>query len=129
MLYVADTNNHRVQKLTSSGKFLHKFGQHGSGQGQFNFPIAVIIDSRNKLIVSDCSNHRIQIFNENGGWLLTIDGKGSGNHSFSLHGVLPWTLRETFMLQSMVQTLSKCLPKKVPMSGCMVIFMLQWNSH
>ena len=38
VLYVADTYKHRVQKLTSSGKFLHKFGQQGSGQGQFNRP-------------------------------------------------------------------------------------------
>eukprot|EP00731_Ephydatia_muelleri_P008408 Em0004g746a len=82
VLYVADTGNHRVQKLTSSGKFLHKFGQQGSGRGQFNGPDGVIIDSNNKLIVSDCNNHRIQIFNENGGWLLTIDGNGSGSHSF-----------------------------------------------
>eukprot|EP00731_Ephydatia_muelleri_P008380 Em0004g718a len=88
VLYVADHGNHRVQKLTSSGKFLHKFGQQGSGQGQFNGPVGVIIDSNNKLIVSDFNNHRIQIFNENGGWLLTIDGKGSGNHSFQY----PWGL-------------------------------------
>ena len=88
VLYVADTGNHRVQKLTSSGKFLHKFGQYGSGQGQFNRPLAVIIDSNNKLIVSDHYNHRIQIFNENGGWLLTIDGNGTGNHSFQY----PWGL-------------------------------------
>ena len=88
VLYVADTHNHRVQKLTSSGKFLHMFGQRGSGQGQFNWPEGVIIDSNNKLIVSDSFNHRVQIFNENGGWLLTIDGNGSGNHSFQL----PWGL-------------------------------------
>ena len=88
VLYVADTHNHRVQKLTSSGKFLHKFGQHGSGQGQFNGPLGVIIDSNNKLIVSDFNNHRIQMFNENGGWLLTIDGHGVGNHSFQS----PWGL-------------------------------------
>eukprot|EP00731_Ephydatia_muelleri_P008265 Em0004g603a len=62
LLYVADTDNHRVQKLTSSGKFLHKFGQQGSGQGQFNRPMAVSIDANNILIVSDCANHRIQIF-------------------------------------------------------------------
>ena len=82
VLYVADGSNHRVQKLTTSGKFLHTFGQPGSGQGQFNTPRAVIIDSNNKMIVSDRNNHRIQIFNENGVWLLTIDGNGSGNHSF-----------------------------------------------
>ena len=108
VLYVADTHNHCVQKLTSSGKFLHKFGQQGSGQGRFNWPVSVIIDSNNKLIVSDCNNHRIQIFNENGGWLLTIDGNCSAIIVFSLHGVLPWTIRETFMLHPGVQTLSKC---------------------
>eukprot|EP00731_Ephydatia_muelleri_P008462 Em0004g800a len=88
MLYVADTCNHRIQKLTSSGKFLHKFGQRGSGQGQFNCPVSIITDSNKRLIVSDQSYHRIQIFNENGGWLLTIDGKCSGNHSF----LSPWGL-------------------------------------
>eukprot|EP00731_Ephydatia_muelleri_P033424 Em0029g30a len=88
VLYVADTGNHRVQKLTSSGKFLHKFGKEGSGQGQFNAPRAAIIDSNNKLIVSDFKNHTIQIFNANGGWLLTIDGNSSGNHSFQY----PWGL-------------------------------------
>ena len=88
VLYVADTENHRVQKLTSSGRFLRKFGKEGSGQGQFNCPLAVIIDSNNKLIVSDCDNRRIQILNENNGWLLTIDVKGSGNNSFQS----PWGL-------------------------------------
>ena len=57
-------------------------------QGQLNGPVAVIIDSNNKLIVSDRDNHRTQIFNENGGWLLNIDGKGSGNHSSKY----PWSL-------------------------------------
>ena len=72
-LYVADYSNHRVQRLTSKGEFFYKFGQKGSGQGQFNGPTAVIVDSNNRLIVSDRGNHRIQIFNEVGGWLLTID--------------------------------------------------------
>eukprot|EP00731_Ephydatia_muelleri_P008373 Em0004g711a len=88
VMCVADKGNHRVQKLTSSGKFFLKFGQLGRGQGQFDTPVAVIIDSNDKLIVSDQSNRRLQIFNESGGWLLTIDGKGSGNHSFKS----PWGL-------------------------------------
>ena len=82
VLYVADTLNHRVQKLTSRGEFIHKFGQMGSGQGEFDCPRAVIVDSNNRLIVSDYFNHRIQIFTEEGDWLLTIDGKGTGNSSF-----------------------------------------------
>ena len=73
VLYVADYDNHRVQKLTSKGEFLHKFGQQGSGQGQFIFPMSVIVDSNSRLIVADRGNHRIQKFNEVGGWLQTID--------------------------------------------------------
>ena len=73
-LYVADYGNHRVQKLTSGGEFLRKFGQQGSGQGQFISPMSVIVDSNSRLIVADRGNHRIQIFNEVGGWLQTIDG-------------------------------------------------------
>ena len=82
MLYVADCYNHRVQKLTSRGKFLCKFGQQGSGQGQFHCPSVVIVDSSNRLIVSDQGNNRIQIFNGYGDWLLTINGHGSENYSF-----------------------------------------------
>ena len=44
VMYVADSGNHRIQKLTTGGQFLHMFGHHGSGQGQFNHPISVIID-------------------------------------------------------------------------------------
>ena len=88
MLYVADYSNNRVQKLTSRGEFLQKFGQKGSSQGQFDGPSAVLVDSNNRLIVSDQNNHRIQIFNEGGGWLQTIDGNGSGAHCFQS----PWGL-------------------------------------
>ena len=82
VLYVADSDNHRIQKLTSRGEFIHKFGQKGSGQGEFDDLKAVIVDSNNRLIVSDYCNQGVQIFNEEGGWLLTIDGKGTGNSSF-----------------------------------------------
>ena len=34
-MYVADEGNRRIQKLTTGGQFLQKFGQRGSGQGQF----------------------------------------------------------------------------------------------
>ena len=84
VLYVADSGNHRIQKLTSRGEFIHKFGQEGSGQGEFDGPRAVIVDSINRVIVSDWGNDRIQIFTEDGGWLLTIDGEITGNSSFDL---------------------------------------------
>ena len=73
VLYVADRDNDRVQKLTSKGEFITIFGTHGSGQQQLNNPEAVIVDSNNRLIVADSFNNRLQILNEDGGWLSTID--------------------------------------------------------
>ena len=82
VMYVADCDNHRIQKLTTGGQFLQRFGQHGSGQGQFNGPISVIVDHRDRMIVADYDNHRVVILDQNGSWLLTINGKVSGSHGF-----------------------------------------------
>ena len=37
-VYVTDTYNHRIQKFTSDGQFVAKWGSYGSGDGQFNYP-------------------------------------------------------------------------------------------
>ena len=74
VLYVADCNNHRIQKLNVSGEFLHMFGTLGSGQGNFNFPCAVVIDSNDRLVVADCGNTRIQVMDIEGAFLLSIGG-------------------------------------------------------
>ena len=37
-LYVCDQVNHRVQRLTSEGKFLGKWGEYGDAAGQFGAP-------------------------------------------------------------------------------------------
>ena len=80
VMYVADFGNHRIQKLTTGGKFLHKFGKEGSGQGQFKYPRGVVVDSKNRVIVSDMDNNRVQVFSQDGDWLLTIDCNGSGDN-------------------------------------------------
>ena len=90
-MYVADYGNHRIQKLTTGGQFLQKLGQYGSGQGQFDYPISVIIDQRDKMIVADSGNHRVVILDQNGSWLLTINGNVSGAQGFK--GIKdPWGL-------------------------------------
>ena len=76
----ADCANHRIQVLTTGGKFFSKFGEKGSEPGKFNNPCGIAMDSSSRVLVSDSSNNRIQVFGKDGGWLLTIDGKGSGRH-------------------------------------------------
>ena len=83
VMYVADHGNNRIRKLTTEGKFLHKFGMTGSNRGKFHGPWDIVVDSKDRLIVSDSGNNRIQVFNQDGDWLWTIDGSGSGDHSFN----------------------------------------------
>ena len=56
---MADTGNHRIQKLTSGGIFLAEWGSEGNGQGQFRLPRGLIFDSnRGFVYVADTGNHR-----------------------------------------------------------------------
>jgi DNA-binding beta-propeller fold protein YncE len=81
-LYVADKENHRVQKFSSEGAFLLKWGREGTGKGQFYFPIGVAVDSAGNLYVVDEGNHRIQKFSSEGTFLSTWGGEGRGNGKF-----------------------------------------------
>ena len=86
VMYVADYYNHRIQKLTTGGQFLQKFGL-GSGQGQFNCPISVIVDQRDRMIAVDHRNDRVVILDQNGSLLMTI------NSRYGAQGFMyPWGL-------------------------------------
>ncbi|SPP99645.1 hypothetical protein NBG4_1020008 [Candidatus Sulfobium mesophilum] len=61
-VYVADTNNHRIQALTTTGTFLSTLGAYGSGEGQFKYPRGIAMNENGKVYVADTNNHRIQIF-------------------------------------------------------------------
>ena len=79
LLYVADFQNHRVQTLTVGGEFRRKFGELGSGNGQFNGPTALAIDARGRVFVCDSENDRVQAFTADGSWLMSVGGRGGGN--------------------------------------------------
>ena len=82
VMYIADYGNHRIQKLTTGGKFLHKFGKKGSGQGQLNYPCGIVVDSKKRVIVSEMGNNRVQVFSHDGNWLLIVYGAGSYDNYF-----------------------------------------------
>lgn len=51
------------QVYSADGEFLFKFGSHGEGNGQFNAPTGVAVDSNGNIIVADWGNSRIQVSN------------------------------------------------------------------
>ena len=59
-IFVADRQNHRVQKLSSEGKFLFGYGGHGNRLGSLSHPEAVAVAGE-RLFVADTGNHRIQV--------------------------------------------------------------------
>jgi len=59
------------------------FGSSGNGNGQFNSPRGVAINSKGSIYVCDQSNHRIQLFNPVGSFISTLGSGGNGNGQFS----------------------------------------------
>jgi sugar lactone lactonase YvrE len=56
----------QILKFTKDGKFIKKWGKHGSGPGEFEVPHALAFDSRGRLFVGDRANNRVQIFDQDG---------------------------------------------------------------
>ncbi|NLI77357.1 MAG: hypothetical protein GX442_13070 [Candidatus Riflebacteria bacterium] len=61
-VYVADEDNDRIQKFTSTGVFVSTFGSAGSGDWQFASPTGVAVDSTGRVLVADSANHRVRAF-------------------------------------------------------------------
>ena len=72
-LWVADSQNNRVQKFSPSGEHLLSFGTLGSGNGQFKRPTDIAIDSKGNLWVADTLNGRIQQFDDEGNFLKAVE--------------------------------------------------------
>jgi len=61
-VYVSEGNNNRIQKFTSEGVFVSKWGTEGTGYGEFNIPTGVATASDGSVYVADSHNDRIQKF-------------------------------------------------------------------
>jgi DNA-binding beta-propeller fold protein YncE len=62
-IYVADSRNHRVQRLTPQGAYSAAWGSPGSAPGQFSSPQGLAVDQQGVLYVADTDNNRVQRIN------------------------------------------------------------------
>ena len=67
-VYVADTDNNRIQVFSASGGFLRKWGSTGSGNEQFLSAQDVAVDAQGGVWVADYRNDRVQKFTSGGGY-------------------------------------------------------------
>ena len=99
-IIVADGSNHRVQVFDSSGNFLFEFGSFCQlefpvdcvdpdgpgplelGDGQFDNPSGVTVDSSDTIIVSEEDGNRVQAFDSSGNFLSKFGSFGAGPGQF-----------------------------------------------
>lgn len=86
-VYIADTNNHRIRKIDTSGNISTFAGTGTSGStgdgaaataARLNFPQSVAFDSSGNLYIADTSNQKIRKIDTNG-TITTFAGTTSGN--------------------------------------------------
>lgn len=79
-VYVADTWNHRIQKFTSDGTFLTKWGVLGYADSPENLwgPRTMTVDQEGRVFVMDTGNKRIMIYDANGQYLSQFGEGGYG---------------------------------------------------
>ena len=68
-IYVLDGVNDRVKVFDVKGAPLFSFGETGTGNGRFKFPLGIGIDDADRLYVADSGNHRVQLFSPDGTYL------------------------------------------------------------
>lgn len=77
--YVSDGyKNTRVMKFSADGKFDFEWGTKGKGNGEFNLPHGIAIDTQGRVIVCDRENERLQIFDDRGRFIAAWKGPHLG---------------------------------------------------
>ena len=61
-MYVADTYNNRVVKLSPAGAVLDEWGSRGTGDGRFHSPTGIALDAAGNVYVVDSENNRVEVF-------------------------------------------------------------------
>ena len=76
-IFIADSDNHRIQVLNKDLTYSHSFGKRGSSPEQFQFPGDVTFDNEGYLYVVDSLNHCIKKFTSTGQYISTFSSEGS----------------------------------------------------
>ena len=87
-VYVSNTGNHEILKFGPDGVLITRWGGYGAGNGQFDNPVGIDVDSLGNVYVADYGNDRIQKFDKNGAFITTWGSEGTGGGQFDG----PWDL-------------------------------------
>ncbi len=75
-VWVADTENDRLQVFDEADNWLFSLDVAGSGPGEFSFPEGIAADGAGKIYVSDSGNDRVQVLDIFGNFLYEFGSSG-----------------------------------------------------
>ncbi|MEN6343127.1 MAG: 6-bladed beta-propeller [Methanospirillum sp.] len=76
LVYVADTDNNRIQVFSPDGRLVRSWGSQGTGPTQFVQPVPIIIGPDNNLSIGDLGNHRVAVYTKAGALVRTMGTTG-----------------------------------------------------
>ena len=130
-VYIGDTGNHTIRKITQAGvvtTIAGKAGVSGTADGtgsaaRFNLPRGVTVDSNGNIYVANCGNNDIRKITPSGvvttfagiagaGW-GSVDGTGSAAKFFSPWGITVDANSNVYVADSGNSTIRKITPSQV----------------
>jgi len=81
VLFVADSYNHRIQRITPDGG-VSPIGGRGHGRGQFLSPQGVATDAASAFYIVEQGNHRVQKYSADGFFQFTFGRLGAREGEF-----------------------------------------------
>ena len=88
---VADTHYDRLVFFDPDGKVLKLMGEHGTGPGEFVYPVAITQDSAQNFYVGEYGDkNRVQKFDVEGNYILEFGTHGEGDGQFQRPSGLVW---------------------------------------
>jgi DNA-binding beta-propeller fold protein YncE len=61
-IFATDPDSFRVLEFTTSGEFVHTWGQNGAGLDNFGTPSGIAVDGLGRIWISDAANNRLMRF-------------------------------------------------------------------
>ncbi|MDP2233032.1 MAG: hypothetical protein Q8K89_05305, partial [Actinomycetota bacterium] len=82
-IYVVDSSNCRIKRMSAAGAVLDVWGSRGTATGQFSDPQGITVLPSGRVVVADTGNNRLQLFEADGTYVATWGGPGIGSLQFS----------------------------------------------
>ena len=82
-LIVSENGEHCIKVFSYDGIFQYKFGKQGGGDGEFQYPSCLSVNTSGHLMVCDSGNNRIQVFELSGKFVGKFGTKGTNLGEFN----------------------------------------------